>query len=586
MAFEYGSDTLGIRNPFKFVGFVQAIRGLILTVLGVITLLSVSSLVQQGDKTSGWLSLLIGLLLLSQGVIALGSGLFKMMRFYVGRSVPASLAENVSPSEDSTREKYLHYQSQQLIQMLMGRKNLTFTEPKGWFARLILTLMPTLLFLPHLLRNKIQSLSGSLVYTLVGFLFFGLAWFSGSTGLTVITTTPVLDWLSLFLGLFLLIVWTTQSLGGQRKLNPTGPDSSLQDSGSKGVVWGITFSILTPVLLSYFHTEVTPLPKISFSTINYIITLTSLGVVVFGYSLLMTLLRAQKTDPKTEVSEFRENWQENVHPQDIFINFEDIIMANRRFKEIPNRVYRDFDPNLIEQGSDDKGKFSGEIIEETQPVFRPVEMSLLFKNLRIVGTVVGELLLLSAALMLYSGIHQITQISSAPMIALNAIIYPFLLWIFGRILAEVAFTFWSEMQYESLIVYFQCNGTYTESKISTGTSIHDSTRSENTIVRSSMTPWIVSAKIVTSSFATSGANNLEGYRSIMELHKAEQDLDKIVSELKDFMRNRETIANVKQKDLDSASSIYQVNKSTRSQNSLTPLLEEESLDLNASDRDY
>ena len=81
--------------------------------------------------------------------------------------------------------------------------------------------------------------------------------------------------------------------------------------------------------------------------------------------------------------------------------------------------------------------------------------------------------------------------------------------VFGAILAIAAHVFWSEMQFDSLAVYFQCHGTYTESKLSTGTSIYDSTRSENMLVRSSMTPWIIASRLVTSCFTESGTKNLE-----------------------------------------------------------------------------
>jgi hypothetical protein len=101
--------------------------------------------------------------------------------------------------------------------------------------------------------------------------------------------------------------------------------------------------------------------------------------------------------------------------------------------------------------------------------------------------------------------------------------------------------------------------------VSTGTSIHDSTRSENVVVRSSLTPWILTSRLRTCCFAESGSNNLENYRRILELHKADEDLDRITEEMRQFLGNRETIASVSEKDLASASSIYQVNQETRSQ---------------------
>lgn len=562
MAFEYGSDTLGIKNPFKFEGFVLTIRGLIVTLIGVVALFAVKDLVNDGAKTAAWLSLGMGILLLSNGILATGRGLFKVMRFYVGRGVPASLARNVGKSESHVKEPFVAYGDKNIEQMMMGRKNTTFVEPDGWLARMLHTLMPRLLFMPYPIRNLAQKLGSGMIYSLLAFLCFGLAWFSGSTGLTDISNTPVLDWLSILLAVYLFIVWSKRRSPLQRLLCGT-----VQSAGSKGIVLMVVFSILAPVILSYIHHDVRPLPELPLSAGSYVMFITVLAAVATSYGLFLTFLRAKLANPKTDVSEFRTNWQESIHPQEIFINFENIVMANRRYKEIPNRVYRDFDARLVEQGSNDKGKFSGEMVQETQPVYKALPITPLFKLLRIIGTCAGESLLAVAAIMFYFAIEPVTQMTSDIIPAINALAYPMILWVFGQIISNSARVYWSEMHFESLLVYFQCHGTYSESKVSTGTGIHDSTRSENVVVRSSLTPWILTSRLVTSCFAESGSNNLEYYRRILELHKADDDLDKITSEMREFLGNRETIASVNQKDLASASTIYQVNEETRSNKS-------------------
>ena len=566
MAFEYGSDTLGIKNPFKFEGFILTIRGLIVTILGVIALLAVKELVNSGAKFAGWMSLGMGVLLLSNGLIATARGLFKVMRFYVGRGVPASLARNRGKSESHVREPFIAYGDKNLEQMLMGRKNTTFQEPQGWLARILHTLMPRLLFMPYPIRNWAQKLGSGLIYSLVAFLCYGLAWFSGNTGLTDISNTPVLDWLSIILATYLFLIWSMRRTPLQRLLNV-----SLQTAGSGGMVMMIVFSILAPVALSHIHHEVRPLPALPIAAGSYIAFITLLAAIASAYGLFITFLRANQANPKTEVSEFRTNWQESIHPQEIFINFENIVMANRRYKEIPNRVYRDFDAHLIEQGSNDKGKFSGEMVQETQPVFKMLPITPLFKLLRIVGTITGESMLAIAAILFYLAIEPVTLIKVAPVAAVDSLVFPSIIWIFGQIISNTARVFWSEMHFESLIVYFQCHGTYSESKVSTGTSIHDSTRSENVVVRSSLTPWIISSRLVTSCFAESGSNNLENYRRILEMHKADDELDTITNEMREFLGNRETIASINEKDLASASTIYQVNQETRANQTQTAI---------------
>ena len=46
-------------------------------------------------------------------------------------------------------------------------------------------------------------------------------------------------------------------------------------------------------------------------------------------------------------------------------------MQRLRHKEAPNRVYASVDSVLIEEGSENKGTFEGQIIQEVQPVYRP-----------------------------------------------------------------------------------------------------------------------------------------------------------------------------------------------------------------------
>ncbi|MCH2456020.1 MAG: hypothetical protein MK192_10055, partial [Idiomarina sp.] len=134
----------------------------------------------------------------------------------------------------------------------------------------------------------------------------------------------------------------------------------------------------------------------------------------------------------------------------------------------------------------------------------------------------------------------------------------------AHLLANVAHLFFAEIQFESLLIYFKCEGTFTESKISTGTGIHDSTRSENTLARSSITPWVIVSRLVTTTFAATGMRNLEHPRHILEMHRADAELESIRNDVIDFLKDRESIASLTSKrDLGNASQIHQLNEQTR-----------------------
>lgn len=566
MSYEYGSIDLGIRNPFRAEGFVRAVGGLLTGGLGLFSLLMVKSLVEQGERLQGWMHLAVGVILLAAGLAALGIGIFQMVRFFVGRSVPTSLAKNVAKSESHVIELGVAYQPDQIEQMVQGRKNLTFVEPLGWLARVIHSMFPSLLFLPYLYRNMAQRLIKGLASTVLLLICYGLAWFSGSTGLTTVNKTPVMDWMALFLAFYLFGVWYRNRTPLARNLQMRTEVTSFN-----GIVILITSAILLPVVLSLVHHHLFKLPVLPVTGVGLIFLILGLAVLVCLLCGALLVLRMQKARPVTEVSELRTNWQESVHPQEIFINFENIVMANRRYKEVPNRVYRDFDANLIKEGSTDKGHFSGEMIQETQPAYHPLEMPETFRWLRMAATITGNLLVVIAAFWLYAKIDDVSALLGSRTAGIGhylafaeSLLMVLTVWLFGVMLARYTHPFWAELQFDSLLVYFKCEGTYTESRLSTGTSIYDSTRSENVVVRSSMTPWVIATQLRSVTFAESGARNLEYPRHILEMHKAEDALKQIEQEIRHFLRDRETVATINnEKDLASAARIHQVNQQTR-----------------------
>lgn len=601
MAFDYGSTGLGIRNPFKLEGVVVATRGGLQTLLSLYLLVSVSGLINS-SFTLGWITALVGFILLSNGLYALGRGIFKVVRFYVGRSIPASLAKNVSRSEKQNVEKHVYYNHQQLEEMLMGRKNITYKEPTGLISRVVHSLFPRLTFTPFPVRNIADQLAGALAKTAVALICYVLSWFMVASGLVGKNADVVLTAVSFALLIYLILAWR----GATVNLSDVNISRYKGEMSVKQVTIALLVAILTPVIFVFLH-KILWLPYIakirnyqnlvtlmethftSFSTGGFIVGLLILATLVSVLILLLVAERARMANPVTEVSEFRESWQELVHPQDVFINIESNVMANRRYREVPNRVYRDFDANLLQEGrASDKGQFDGETIQETQPEFIPWEYPDQFKLLRMVSTVSAQVLLFVAYLLLFFAIKPLNAVLTMPdvdllknltnpkavemiaphvnnLLLLAKLALGFLLLsIFGRLLENYAHTFWAEIKFKSLMVFFRCQGTFTESKVSTGMSIYDSTRSENVVVRASMTPWVICANVHSSTFALSGVDNLEHARLIWSFEKNDDELKAMISEVKAFLAQRESVASLQnEKELNAISKIAQVNQQTR-----------------------
>jgi hypothetical protein len=560
MSYDYGSQSLGIRNPFRLEGALITLRGALLVLVGLYGLLTVGGLVSRGRELEGWISAGLGLLLLVWGLVALAQGLFKLFRFYVGRSVPASLARNQA---DSASKERLAYRSEELHDMLMGRKNTTFKEPQSLFSRLVHSVMPRLLFMPPVYRALTENLLFSLCVSLFMLLAFALAWFASATGLARLDNTPVMAWFGVLLTLYLLKLWMGMR-DPFRHFSRGGMDISLLR-----ICLVLALAILLPVLLAYVHRHVQAIPSLPVNTLPYLLTLLFLAALTCVLGLYMVLQRLQLASPQTEVSEHRNNWQKNLMPRELFIHLDSHILANRRVQEIPNRIYQNFDPSLQQEGGSEKGAFNGRTLVETQPVFSEIEHTTGFKWVRIITSVIGQLLLACGALWLATLSDDLAKLQHQPEV-LMALIMPVLLLIFGSVLSKIGNAFWAEMQFRSLLLELSIEGTYTESRLSTGNSIYDSTRSENIVVRANITPWFLLSNLLTSTFAVSGNMNLEQERYILSLNKADDTLIEVLSELDGFFASRQAIAGINEVDLQSASQIFQMNEQTRFQPAASP----------------
>ncbi|GAC29724.1 hypothetical protein [Brumicola pallidula] len=590
MAYDFGSQTLGIKNPFKKEGLFKAVAGVLVALLGIFTLIQVASELK-ADKVVGWAYVIIGFYLLISGVRHTSVGFIQLFRYFVGRSVPTSLAENKSPSEQESA-KYernaLQYDAKTLYSMMMGRKNTTFTEPVGFLGRFVHSIFPKLTFLPHPLRMMAQEIAGMVINYLTGIVSFLIVFFIVTAGLAGETAAlfamPIVGTLLL---LYLVISWSSAARAIQRT-----SQTVLKSSGgaSFGVI--IAASIMIPIVAGVYLDEwliVSDNTQQIFTEASGIFNawanlglLTIATLVVLAAVLPLLFARMANASPQTEVSEYRENMQESVHPNEVFINIENIVLANRRYKEMPNRIYREFDPKLIEQ-SDGKGSFNGQLLIETQPALAEEENNSKQDNKKTILSTIGQIaFVISAIAFYYLGQNIISAIGAFDswklattnsnltffLQALSSALFTLFAWLTfksaAKILDAASHLFWGEMHFTSLLMHLNTEGTYTESKLSTGMSIHDSTRSENTVVRSSITPWIITTRIKTSIFATSGMKNLEQPRYIMSMAKNDQELDSIVDEIKSFLKEREAIAAItNERDLSNASQIHQINQQSR-----------------------
>jgi len=562
MSFQYGSNAPDIKNPFKREGLLYVTSGIIILLIGVTALFVLRSQEGGQGQSSGWVHLVVCIILLLGGASYLGRGLLKMFRFYVGRGIPASLCKNEARSEKHVFEPNIAYQANSLDQMLAGRKNLTFFEPLTLLDRMLYSIYPNMIFLPYSMRNYLHIIIQNAGYSVIALLVFFLSLLSGSLGLTMFSQTSFSSWLGIALLVGLSALWAVSLLSVKRVHSPR-----LHLGSRLGIVWMILSSVLLPALGEALLRQGVEMPAAPFNPTLPLVVLFVLMLALTAAAIVLAKYRSDLYDPVTEVSEFREHWQENVHPKDFFRSL-DMELANIRYKEFPNRVYRELSPNLQMEGSMDKGSFAGDTIQETQPLYKEVTPPIWFKHWRMYTAVAGHSLVVLAALLLFVLNREYADGITFSAV-LNGVYFPGLLFVFGSSALALAHLYWAEMHFTSYLIQFQGEGTYTESKISVGMAITDSTRSENTVVRTSFSPWLLVTRLVTSTQASSGSGNLAGPRYIMSMHKADDMLDHLTDKMKLFLNSRETIATaLTPKDLQSIQTMFTINEAAPSKEQL------------------
>lgn len=315
-------------------------------------------------------------------------------------------------------------------------------------------------------------------------------------------------------------------------------------------------------------------PPIKISLFLPIFLLFLFSISILGLAFFLSVNRLDILSPETAVSEYKDHVQASIHPKDFFRCFE-IEMANNRYKELPNRVYKKRSPILKLEGSKNKGSFYGSTIQETQPIYKEEQLPEIAQKVRLYTAIAGRALFFISLLYLFIAIenlgHDITLNS-----LFNTLYYPIITALFSYYLIKIAHLFYAEILFSSYLVHFFTEGTYTESKVSSGMSVYDSNRSENTVVNTNATPWILVSEIVSSTFADSSTKNLEGNRYILEMYKADDFLDHLVHGFTNYLSNQKLIAGFSSNaDIETSMNFHKLNEATRGSMRTSPKIEEE-----------
>lgn len=550
---DIGSLHQRMPNPLRPLGIIELLAGLATVYMSAKLLLGVSTLVASGKNPAAWLAAVIGLFIIFQGGYMVFSGMFKCFSLVVGRNDPKSLAHNYANPGESQRN--MHYSAADLSQMLLSRQNKTFVEPRNWIEGLYFTLFRRMFFLPLPYRNIMQGCFSAVISTLVILLCWGILNFVVSTGLAARENGDlVINLCTIVLGVKLFFIWRQAYAVERNRI------SSANNLSFRHFIMTIAFALLVPGLIATCFSFVS-LPDYQIVTgLSSFITGYDwqYWFLCFAFLPLLTLIpifymgyrKTGEYNLKTEVSERIVSWQESVHPREVFIGIENSALAKRRFMEIPNRVYSKLEPRLTVQSGGDKGEFSGFTLQETQPVFAAEEQSVGFNIVRYLTCISAALLQLGIFYLLSRYVTDFTFSwngsfeNGLVLSVLGLLLSVLLFWDLFRILKGASLLFFSEMKFSSLLVYYKTEGTFAESKISTGAGIYDSNRSENSIIRSSINQWVIVSRITSVSFLGTALYKFDNARYVMEMDGDNSQIDAILGDLQTFVKSREVVADV------------------------------------------
>lgn len=582
MAFEYGTQKLNIRNPFRFEGLVRSVRGVILTAIGVYLLLQIQPLLST-DKAQAWLSLAIGSVFVIGGFKALGVGLFQVMRFFVGRMAPASLTENVAREAVQEREPTL-YNPKTIHSMLMSKTNPTFTEPRGWFARAVHSVFPGLIVTPWPIRNAAKTLVMKITRSLIALGAFLVASlvvvmvFAGSEGGEAGSAVISLA-LQLVLLVYLGLVWV--KLG-----NPLARENmtKLHTDSSGGLALVVIGAIAIPVLMAQgwiaLWENLSPGDRASFIQLlpavepvfrtGTLLTLTIICAIgLTAVAVVLIRARINMVEIKTSSSEKNSSWRFDLHPRQIFTTLRDLVLMQRREQELPNRMY--LDDNDTSQANRDNEQFNGDLIAEIQPVVEDVPESAAMRYSRIAGTVTAQVLMLVGAVLFWQAadnvlLHmnawdQLVSQGAGTEAVFSQLFIPaggtaamllagLLMMGFGRTLDRICHMFWAEIFFRSKVFDFHCEGTVMRATHYRGADRH-SASSEQDVFTFDTTYFALAADTVSSTFAVSGQYNLEQPRYVLSMNACDGFMNSVMGDLEDeFRRRNDEIQNEKREDKD------------------------------------
>jgi hypothetical protein len=453
MGYEFNpqSQRFDVPNPHRVENLFLAVGAALLVGSGFVSLFIARERITDPTQTGSWAALAAAVVTLFAG-FTLITWILWQLRFYFGREQPSSLAPSMTPTQTGESREARG------VTETLRQNAFHYDVPVSGIDQLLYTWMPDLIFSPPPLQSvaraqfrNMLAFGAILVSALIA--VFGVS-NPGQRGLVFMLYCVLGAW---------ILVRALRKDGGSTELSVP----ALIALAVAAVIGPVALGMLLPADL--------PSPL----GMNWALLA---SLVVFGglaiTALLLLAVLTQTLRPTTiSMTNHLEVVSFNGAPNQIMVQFARTLQ-DLWFEKIPNRRYISVPPQVVGQ----RGSFSGEVLEESQPV--PTEGSTLTlsyaftaREYRFLVAVAGLALLLIAGA---SGLS-LMAVLNWPIGALNLVTGAALCFLLALFCLKSSQLLWRRFRFTSRIYWLEMQGNFQESNVDFGNIVQDRFKSTKTV---------------------------------------------------------------------------------------------------------
>ena len=534
MGYEFNpqSQRFDVPNPHRVENIFLAAGAALLIVSGLVSLLIARSRFAEGAgsaaHTGSWAALIVAVATLFAG-FTLVTWILWQLRFYFGREQPSPLAPNLTPTQSGESREARG------VTETMRQNAFHYDVPVSGIDQLLYTWMPDLIFSPPPLQKiaraqfrNLLAFSALLVSALIAVL--GVS-HSGQRGLVFL--------LYCVLGMWILV----------RALRRDGGSTELSVISLVALAVAV---VIGPVVLGMLL----PANMTSPAGINWALhaSLLVVGGIISTTLLLLSVLTQTLRPTTISMTNHLEVVSFNGAPNQLMVHFARTLQ-HLWFEKIPNRRYIAQAPQVVGE----RGSFSGEALEETQPV--PTEGSALTVGYALSAREYRFLVgvsLFALAMIAGTAVFSLLAVLKWPVGALGyglSAVFCFLLALYSFKSSQLL---WRRFRFTSRLYWLELQGNFQESNVDFGNIVQDRFKSQKTVTNvedMTLRLWVADVDSI--------CYGRDRPRFIVGLAGNGKESERLGRDLADFARGQAVIVSPSSaRDVERASQIANMNRAS------------------------